>query len=355
MPHRRTTFSKFIIESLRRTERDPELAALLNDVMTACKLIAVAVSRGAAEPVRQVPASPPPEPRKPLDLLASEIMLNVCEFGGQLCGMVSEELEAPYAIPDGYPRGRYLLLFDPLDGSGNIDVNMPVGTIFSVLRAADGVTDPVAADFLQPGARQVAAGYALHGPVSMLVVTLGDGVHGFTLEREIGAYALTHPHMRIPEGTREFAIDASNARFWEPPVRRYVEECTEGLAGPRAEDFDMRWIASMVAEVHRILIRGGLFMHPRDTRDGSGQGRARLTYAANPLAMIVEQAGGAASTGRQRLLDIVPATIHQRVPVFLGSQREVERIAQYHASHDRGEPVAFVSPLFNTRSLFRTG
>ena len=354
MPHRRTTFSKFIIESLRRTERDPELAALLNDVMTACKLISVAVSRGATEPVRPVQADTQAEPRKPLDQLASEIMLNVCEFGGQLCGMVSKELAEPYAIPEGFPRGRYLLLFDALEGSSNIDVNMPVGTIFSILRANDGVTDPTLADFLQPGTRQVAAGYALHGPVAMLVTTLGDGVHGFTLEREIGAYVMTHPRMQIPDATREFAIDASLARFWESPVRRYVEECTEGRSGPRGEDFDMRWIASMVAEVHRILIRGGLFMQPRDMREGAGQGRAALIYAANPLAMIVEQAGGAASTGRQRLLSLEPAGIHQRAPAFLGSRREVERVVEYHAAHDRGEPLTFVSPLFNTRSLFRT-
>ncbi len=354
MPHRRTTFSKFIIESLRRTERDPELAALLNDVMTACKLISIAVSRGATEPVRPVQAGIPGEERKPLDKLANEIMLNVCEFGGQLCGMVSKELPEPYAIPDGFPRGRYLLLFEALEGSSNIDVNMPVGTIFSVLRAADDVIEPKPADFLQPGTQQVAAGYALHGPVAMLVATLGEGVHGFTLEREIGAYVLTHPHMRIPDITREFAIDASLARFWEAPVRRYVEECTEGRSGPRGENFDMRWIASMVAEVHRILIRGGLFMQPRDTREGSGQGRAALMYAANPLAMIVEQAGGAASTGRPRLLEVAPAANHQRPPPFMGSVREVERVADYHAAYDRGEPLAFVSPLFNTRSLFRT-
>ena len=352
MPHRRTTFSKFIIESLRRTERDPELAALLNDVMTACKLISVAVSRGATEPARPPGATEPAVPTA-LDKLASEIMFNVCEFGGQLCGMVSQEQVAPYSIPEGFPHGRYMLLFDALDGASNIDVNMPVGTIFSIIRAADGVTDPTSSDFLQPGAQQVAAGYALHGPAAMLVVTLGDGTHGFTLEREIGAYVLTHPRMEIPEATREFAIDASNARFWEPPVRRYVEECTEGLAGPRAADFEMRWIASMVAEVHRILIRGGLFIHPRDRRDGFG--RAGLVYAANPLAMIVEQAGGAASTGRRRIVDIPPEDLHQHIPMIVGSRGEVARLVAYHAAHDKGEPVAFVSPLFNSRSLFRTG
>lgn len=362
MPHRRTTFSKFIIESQRhRPEQDAELTALLNDVMTGCKLVAAAVARGPVEAAAQTATRTQGpgtnvhgEEQKPLDVLANEIMISACEFGGQLCGMVSEEMEHPFHISPNYPRGRYLLVFDPLDGSSNIDVNMSVGTIFSVLEAPPGVTDLSAADFLQPGARQVAAGYALYGPVSMLVITLGAGVHGFTLNREIGAYMLTHPRMNIPATAREFAINASNQRHWEPPVRRYVEECVDGRDGPRGEDFNMRWIASMVAEVHRILIRGGLFMYPRDTRDTSSPGRLRLMYEANPMAMIVEQAGGAASTGRERILDVVPHDIHQRVPVMLGSREEVQRLAQYHAAYDRGEPVAFESPLFNTRSLFRT-
>jgi len=231
---------------------------------------------------------------------------------------------------------------------------MTVGTIFSVLRAPEGVTEPDESYFLQPGTAQVAAGYALYGPVSMLVITLGDGVHGFTLNREIGAYTLTHPNMKIPPATREFAVNTSNARYWEPPVRRYVEECVEGKTGPRGEDFNMRWIASMVAEVHRILIRGGLFMYPRDAKDTSRPGRLRLMYEANPMAMIVEQAGGAASTGRQRILDIAPGDIHQRVPVILGTVEEVERLAEYHAAYDRGEEMRFAAPLFNARSLFRS-
>ena len=342
MPYRRTTFSKFIIESLRRREgSDPELAALLNDVMTACKLVTAAVARGVAG-------------TQTLDRLASDIVLGGCDFGGQLCGILSEELPEPYAIPAGYPRGRYLLAFDPLDGASNIDVNMPVGTIFSVLRAPDGVTDATAADFLQAGARQVAAGYALYGPTSMLVITFGEGVHGFRLDREIGAYTLTHPHMTVSPTTCEFAVNASNARFWEPPVRRYVEESVEGAEGPRGEEFTTRWSASMVAEVHRILVRGGLFMDPRDTRDTSVPGRVRLLSAANPMAMIMEQAGGAASTGRARLLDLKPGAIDQCVPVILGSRREVERVEEYHAAYDRGDSIKFVSPLFNTRSLFRT-
>ncbi len=293
------------------------------------------------------------EDQKPLDVVANEIILGTCEWGGQLCGMASEEMDEPYLIPALYPKGGYLLLFDPLDGSSNIDVNVTVGTIFSILCAPPGTTHPTVADFLQPGTKQVAAGFALYGPTSMIVITLGSGVHGFTLDREIGANTLTHPNMRIPETTCEFAINASNERFWESPVRRYVEECIQGKAGPRGVDFNTRWIASLVAEIYRILIRGGLFMYPRDTKDTSKPGRLRLMYEANPMAMIVEQAGGAASTGRERVMDIAPTTLHQRVPLILGSRAEVERLVAYHKSYDEGEEPAFQAPLFHKRSLFR--
>jgi fructose-1,6-bisphosphatase len=260
-------------------------------------------------------------------------------------------MEAPYRIPAQYPRGRYLLAFDPLDGSSNLDVNVAAGTIFSVLRAPDGAGDPAPQDFLQPGARQVCAGYALYGPAAMIVITLGSGVHGFTLDPEIGAFILTHPDLTIPEETQELAVNASNQRFWEPPVRRYVDECIAGRSGPRGKDFNMRWIASLVAEVHRILMRGGLFMYPKDDRDPGEPGRLRLLYEANPMAMLIEQAGGRATNGRTRLLDVAPDALHQRVPVILGSALEVERIARYHQEYDRGD-VAFTSPLFNERSLF---
>jgi fructose-1,6-bisphosphatase len=226
-----------------------------------------------------------------------------------------------------------------------------VGTIFSVLRAPEGVTDPTPEDFLQPGTQQVCAGYALYGPAAMIVLTLGTGVHGFTLEPEIGAYILTHPNLAIAADTQEFAVNASNQRFWEPPVKRYVEECIAGKTGVRGKDFNMRWIASMVAEVHRILMRGGLFMYPKDTKDPGKPGRLRLLYEANPMAMLIEQAGGAASTGRGRILEVTPASLHQRVPVILGSKNEVARLERYHAEFDRGD-VAFSSPLFNERSLF---
>ena len=357
MPHHATTFSKFIIDQLRGTsEHGADLAALLNDVQTACKFIAIAVSRGrlAEDSAAAVTAvNVQGEAQKPLDLIANEIMLSTCGYSGQLRGMVSEELKDPYKIPADSQRGRYLMAFDPIDGSSGIDVNMTVGTIFSILVAPDGTGDPMEADFLQPGTRQVAAGYAIYGPVSMLVVTLGNGTHGFTLDQRIGAYTLTHPDMRIPQKTCEFAINTSNERFWEPPIRRYVEECIAGKSGPREVDFNMRWIACMVAEVHRILIRGGLLMHPRDTRDTSKPGRLRLLYEGNPMAMLVEQAGGAASTARARLLDVEPTHIHQRIPVILGSREEVERVVRYHEIHDGGEHPEFESPLFNTRSLFR--
>jgi fructose-1,6-bisphosphatase len=346
MPHNRTTFSRFIIEDQRRRSNpDADLTALLNDIQTACKFIASAVSRGALD--RGVAGA------SGLGAIASEIMLRECESGGKLSGMVYEGVDRPYPISPDYPRGRYLLVFDALDGSSNLDVNVTVGTIFAILRAPAGIDVPTADDFLQPGTQQVAAGYALYGPTSILVVTTGAGVHGFTLDREIGAYTLTHPGMRIPDETREFAIDASNERFWEPPIQHYVQECIDGRAGSRGDDFIMRWVDSLVIEVNRILIRGGLFIDPRDTGDAAKRGRLRLLYEANPMAMIIEAAGGSASTGRERILDIVPAALHERIPVILGSRSEVERLTRLHAEYDRGEALTFKTPLFKTRSLFR--
>jgi fructose-1,6-bisphosphatase I len=336
------------------------LVVLLEHVEKACRAVAKFAGQGAVDRALDRAAKPRlginvhGEEQRPLDVLANDTMIGRCMESGQLCGVVSEEMAEPARIPDGRRRGRYLLVIDPLDGSSNIDVDMTVGTIFSILRAPTGLGEPELADFLQPGTAQVAAGYALYGPATMLVLTLGAGVNGFTLDRDGGSFILTHPDMRIPPTTREFAINASNRRFWEPPVRQYVDECLEGAAGPRGADFNMRWIASLVAEVHRILIRGGIFMYPRDTRDPAKPGRLRLTYEANPMAMIVEQAGGLASTGRQRILDIVPQGLHQRVPLILGARHEVERLVRYHEVHDRGEDIVFETPLFHSRSLFRS-
>jgi fructose-1,6-bisphosphatase I / sedoheptulose-1,7-bisphosphatase len=288
-----------------------------------------------------------------LDVIANDIFLRTSEYGGHLAGMVCEALEEPYPIPAEYPLGKYLLVFDPLDGSSNLDVNTPVGSIFSVLKAPREMQPASAQDFLQPGSQQLCAGYAIYGATTMLVLTLGYGVHGFTLDRGFGEFVLTHPNMTIPSDASEFAIDASNERFWEPPVKRYVVECLEGHTGVRGKDFNMRWIASLVAEVHRILMRGGVFMYPKDTRDRSKPGRLRLMYEANPISFLVEQAGGRATTGSQRLLEVKPELLHQRIPLILGSRHEVQRIERYHAEYESGADRPFSSPLFNERSLFR--
>jgi fructose-1,6-bisphosphatase I len=244
--------------------------------------------------------------------------------------MASEEMDDVYSIPAQYPRGKYLITFDPLDGSSNIDVNISVGTIFSILRCPEGVTNPVAADFLQPGTKQVCAGYALYGPNTMMVLTTGHGVNGFTLDRDVGDFFLTHPNMTIPADTNEFAINMSNQRYWEAPVQKYVDECMKGKDGGREKNFNMRWVASMVAEVHRILTRGGIFMYPFDTKEVGKAGKLRLLYEANPMSFIVEQAGGVSSTGRERIMELKPNGLHQRVPVILGSKHEVDRVVGYH-------------------------
>jgi fructose-1,6-bisphosphatase len=355
VPDRQMTLTEFIIDEQRRFPRvTGDFTALLNYVRLACKRISFLVGRGALGGASGSAGTvnPQGEVQAKLDVMANEIFVRTSERGGNLAGMISEEMEGVYAIPPEYPRGGYLLAFDPLDGSSNIDVNVSVGSIFSVMRAPEGVTDAVPGDFLQCGTMQVGAGYAIYGPTTMIVLTLGRGVHAFTLDRALGEFMLTHADMRIPDETAEFAINASNERFWEPPVKRYVVECLEGRSGPREKDFNMRWIASLVAEVHRILVRGGLFMYPKDTRDPQRPGRLRLLYEANPMAMIIEQGGGVASTGHERILGLVPAHIHQRVPVILGSRMEVERIDRYHVEHDQGLDRPFTSPLFNERTLF---
>ena len=351
----KSTLTEFIIGEQRKfSDATGGFTALLNDIRLACKRIAYLIGKGALGGAHGAAAGEnvQGERQMKLDVIANDIFLRTNEWGGHLAAMVSEELEQVYAIPAQYPRGRYLLVFDPLDGSSNIDVNGAVGSIFSVLRCPEGLTEPAARDFLQPGTEQVCAGYAIYGPTTMLVLTFGRGVHGFTLDRELGEFILSHPDLRIPAATSEFAINTSNERFWEPPVKRYISECLAGASGPRAKDFNMRWIASFVAEVHRILIRGGLFMYPMDSKDAAKAGRLRLLYEANPMAFLVEQAGGAASTGRGRILEVQPDGLHQRAPVILGSKDEVERIARYHGEHDRGVDQPYSSPLFNTRSLF---
>jgi fructose-1,6-bisphosphatase I/sedoheptulose-1,7-bisphosphatase len=381
----RWTLTRYLIEERRRFPgASGDLNALILDVSLACKAIARLVAMGnLGDPV---PALSPEtasdtaqaassvagavmqsigqavggqinvqgEVQKPLDVLSNEVFIRMNEWNGHLAGMASEEMDEPRQIPKAYPRGKYLLVFDPLDGSSNIDVNVAVGSIFSILRAPQEVIDSgrdvTESDFLQPGARQVAAGYAIYGPATMLVLTVGNGVAGFTLNPNLGEFVLTHPELRVPADTQEFAINTSNSRFWEAPISRYVDECLAGRTGPRGKDFNMRWIASMVAEAHRILMRGGVFMYPRDAKDPTKAGRLRLLYEANPIGLIMEQAGGRCSTGRQPMLGIEPAQLHQRVPLIFGSRHEVERIERYHQEPSDRERE---TPLFAARGLFR--
>jgi fructose-1,6-bisphosphatase I len=314
-----------------------DLKLLLEVVARACQAISVAIGKGELSGVLGEAGSDniQGEAQKKLDVLSNEILLDANEWGGHLAAMASEEMDLPHLVPHRFPKGEYLLTFDPLDGSSNIDVNVSIGTIFSVLKCPEGadLSTPEAAEaaFLQPGTAQVAAGYAVYGPTTLLVLTVGDGVTAFTLDREHGHFVLTQERLQIPADTREFAINMANQRFWEAPVRRYVDELLAGREGPRGKDYNMRWVASMVADVHRILTRGGIFMYPLDSKMASQGGKLRLMYEANPMAFLVEQAGGAATTGRQRILDIIPEKLHQRVPVLLGSKNEVEQVTAYHA------------------------
>jgi len=356
----RTTLTHYLIEQRRRfPAASGDFNALLQDVALACKVIARAVAHGGLEDAgageQGGNVNVQGETQKPLDVISNQVFTRTNESGGYCAGLASEEMEEPHQIPPPYSRGKYLLMFDPLDGSSNIDVNVSVGTIFSVLRAPrdvlDSHRDVTEADFLQAGSSQVAAGYALYGPTTMLVLSVGNGVAAFTLDPGLGEFVLTHPHIQVPADTQEFAINASNARFWEAPVKRYVDECLAGKSGARGKDFNMRWIASMVAEAHRILMRGGVFLYPRDMKQPPKPGRLRLLYEANPIGFIIEQAGGRASTGRGAVLEVQPAALHERIGLVFGSKNEVERIERYHAEPAMAE---FDSPLFGTRGLFRS-
>jgi len=332
MPQR-ISLTRYLVEQQRSHGHiGSELRLLIEVVARACKGISHAVTKGALGGVLGSAESEnvQGEVQKKLDIIANEVLIEANEWGGHLAAMASEEMEGIYIVPNRYPRGEYLLLFDPLDGSSNIDVNVSIGTIFSVLQKPEGNAGVTEQDFLQAGNRQVAAGYCVYGPQTTLVLTLGHGVAMFTLDREQGSFVLTSENVRIPEETREFAINMSNMRHWDAPVRRYIDECLAGKEGPRGKDFNMRWIASMVADVHRILTRGGVFLYPWDKREPGKPGKLRLMYEANPMAWVVEQAGGAATNGQGRILDIKPEALHERVAVVLGSRSEVERVTRYH-------------------------
>ena len=329
----RISLTRYLVEKQRLDDHIPgQLRLLLEVVARACKTISHAVNKGALGGVLGSAGSEnvQGEVQKKLDIIANEVLIEANEWGGHLAAMASEEMNNIYLIPNRYPRGEYLLLMDPLDGSSNIDVNVSIGTIFSVLRMPEGDRGVEENDFLQPGKCQVAAGYCVYGPQTTLVLTVGDGVAMFTLDREMGSFVLTQDAVQIPADTREFAINMSNMRHWDAPVKRYIDECLAGKDGPRAKDFNMRWVASMVADVHRIMTRGGIFMYPWDKREPNKPGKLRLMYEANPMAWLIEQAGGAATNGRERIMDVQPTQLHERVSVILGSKNEVERVTQYH-------------------------
>ena len=330
MSHR-VSLTQYLIEQQRGAAQLPsQLRLLIEVVARACKSIAISVNKGALGDVLGTAGSEnvQGEVQKKLDIIANEVLIEANEWGGHLAGMASEEMDDMHAVPNRYPQGEYLLLFDPLDGSSNIDVNVSIGTIFSVLKHKGG--DVTNASFLQPGTDQVCAGYCVYGPQTTLVLTVGKGVVMFTLDREQGAWVMTDSDVKIPEDTKEFAINMSNVRHWAPPMKRYIDECLEGKDGVRGKDFNMRWVASMVADVHRILTRGGIFMYPWDKREPGKPGKLRLMYEANPMSFLVEQAGGMSTNGTKRIMELQPTQLHERVSVMLGSKNEVARVTQYH-------------------------
>ena len=319
---------------LTKSTLDPNLIFLIEDIASACRSIANLVRNGAFEgnlgSADEINVQG--ETQKTLDILANDEFERICSNSPCLAALVSEEVEEVTWLKE--PEvGDYLLYFDPLDGSSNLDVNLSVGSIFAIMQVqSDGDRN-----VLHEGRKQVCAGYAVYGPSTMFVLTDGTDVTGFTCQHGTGDFRLTHPKMTVPSETSEFAINTSRYRHWDAPVRRYVDECVAGEVGDRQRPFNMRWTASMVAEIHRILTRGGVFLYPADSNNRQAGGKLRLMYEANPMAMIIEQAGGAASTGYVPILDIQPTGPHQRVPVILGSRSEVERLIEYHKAKSSAE------------------
>ena len=313
-------------EFLTQSNAPEALAKVIQGLLEGCITISQEVRRGALAGVLGEAGSEniQGEHQKKLDVISNEILLAAAKQAGAYA-IASEEMEAPVINPR--PTNDYLVLFDPLDGSSNIDVNVSIGTIFSILKKPGelqgGSAEQVTQMFLQPGRQQLVAGYVAYGPSTQLIITLGGGTTAFTLDQN--EWWVTTPRMQVPIDTKEFAINASNARHWEPAVKRYVDEMLAGKTGPLGKDFNMRWIASMVADVHRVLTRGGTFMYPRDAREPDKPGKLRLMYEANPMSFLVEQAGGASTNGRERILELQPQKLHERVAVFLGSKNEIAR------------------------------
>lgn len=331
-----TTLGQFLTEQSRsRADLDSEFIGLMTDIATGCKRLSDLVRRGELAGILGAAGQEnvQGEEQKKLDVISNDVFIESLQASGYLAAIASEEMDNHYPIPDNYPRGNYLVAFDPLDGSSNIDVNGSTGTIFSITRH-EGSEAPTDADFLQNGRSQICAGYCLYSSASMMVLTVGDGVVGFTLDSSIGEFILTHPQMTVPRKTSEYAINSAYSRHWLAPEKRYIEECNQGSEGPRGRNFNMRWAGSMVGDIHRILCRGGIFLYPMDERliaEGK-QGKLRLMYEANPMGWLIEQAGGLAHTGTEAILDISPDSLHQRVPVIMGSAEEVERLLEYHSS-----------------------
>ena len=319
------TLSQFLQQE--KGNLTPELAQVIDTIAATCKTIDQALQKGALAGILGSAGNEnvQGETQKKLDVISNDYLIDALKVHPHVGGLASEELDD---FTPAQENGEYLVLFDPLDGSSNIDINMCVGTIFSILPAKNAVTQ--AQDFMQAGTQQVAAGYVLYGPSTMMALTVGNGVAFFTLDPETQTFLLTTENVQVSADTQEFAINASNQRHWEQPVKQYIEELLAGKTSVREKDFNMRWVACMVGDVHRILCRGGIFLYPYDLKDPKKAGRLRLMYEANPMSMLIEQAGGSSTTGRVRILDIEPTELHQRVPVIIGSKNEVERVTSYH-------------------------
>jgi fructose-1,6-bisphosphatase I len=329
----KTPFRQYLSQAqLRGATVPPGLQDLLVSLTNTCKVLSDEVAQGALIGIlgSAGTGNVQGEVQQKLDVIANDLLIAGVQSCPSLAGIASEEIEDP--LPVGKGIGDYLLLFDPLDGSSNIDVNVSIGTIFSILKKPNPSTPLMTADFLQAGRTQVAAGYVVYGPQTTLAISLGEGVDLFTLDAVSGEFLLIKQGVRISESTCEFAINMSNMRHWAAPVKRYVDECLAGSGGIRKKDFNMRWIASMVADVHRVLSRGGVFMYPWDQRDPKKPGKLRLMYEANPMGFLVEQAGGAVINGVDTILDLQPQELHERVSVMLGSKEEVNLLRQYHAA-----------------------
>lgn len=330
----RKSLTQFLVEQQREQSALPsQLRLLLEVVARACKRIGYTVNQAGTDGLLGDAGAinVQGEAQKRLDVMANEILLEANEWGGHLAAMASEEMDTIHPVPNRYPMGEYLMMFDPIDGSSNVDVALSVGTIFSVIEAPEGIAGrtPTEADFMVPGRRQVAAGYALYGPQTLLVLSVGTGVYEFSLDRAMGSWEMTGQKLRIPSGSREFAINMSNRRHWSDPVRSYIDDCMAGKDGPLGQDYGMRWTGSMVADIHRILKRGGVFMYPWDSRNPDAAGKLRLLYEANPMGFLIEQAGGLAFEEDHPILDIQPRALHQRVGVTMGDRDEVQRILGY--------------------------